>query len=98
MAQFDVYPLRGGGMVVDCQSDFVTYFDTRLVAPLLPLEADMHIIARLQPVLEVAGEKRVLATQYLATLPRRELSAPVASLADQEYAIKAALDMLISGF
>ena len=40
----------------------------------------------------------ILATHLAGALPRRSLGQPHVSLATYEYEIKAALDMLISGF
>ncbi|MEI9852986.1 MAG: CcdB family protein [Sphingomonas sp.] len=51
----------------------------------------------LHPIFRLEGVDLVLATQLMATLPRRELGRPIASLAHERYTIVAALDMLIAG-
>ncbi|HEX8554607.1 MAG TPA: CcdB family protein [Sphingomonas sp.] len=96
MAQFDVYWLNDG-YVVDVQSNLIDYFGSRLVVPLLPLEGAPPSIARLMPELEVEGSKQILATPMASAVRRTLLGKPVGSLIKEEYAIKAALDVLITG-
>lgn len=97
MAQFDVYRLANGSLVVDCQADSLSYLSTRTVAPLMR-RADVPVpMTRLHPVLAFADEPFLLATHLLTAMPYRELGSPVASLAHEEYIIKNALDMLLSG-
>ena len=98
MAEFAVHALRSGGLVVDVQSDLLDPFETRVVIPLVAPEHAPRAPRRLNPVLEVAGERRILATHLLAALPRAELGTPVGSLAAERDAIRAALDMLFLGF
>ena len=38
MAQFDVYRIEGGGLVLDCQSDPLRDLGSRVVAPLRPAD------------------------------------------------------------
>lgn len=97
MAQFDVYRL-GETLVVDVQSDFIQAYGTRLVIPLVDPSEDAQKVSRLSPELTVDGRTWLLATPLTAAVVRRELGQPVASLRAHEYVIKAALDMLISGF
>ncbi len=99
MARFDVHWMRDGEtLVVDCQSDSVDWFDTRFVVPLvLPGETNAPL-PRLMPTFMIDGERRILAT-HLATAVRRAALGPrIASLAEHEMAISAALDLLISGY
>ena len=98
MGEFAVYALGTGSLVVDVQSDLLEPFATRVVIPLLAPEHAPQAPRRLNPVFEVAGSRRILATQLLAALPRAELGAPVGSLAAERDAIRAALDMLFLGF
>ncbi len=97
MAQFDVHRLSSGALVLDCQAEGLSHFGTRVVAPLLPKPKVPPPTARLHPIFRREGVDLVLATQLLATLPRRELGRPIASLAHERYTIVAALDMLIAG-
>lgn len=98
MAKYDVHRLPDGTMVVDCQSDHLRPFETRVVAPLLPRGENAEPVARLQPLLSIAGNQLILTTHLLAAVPRSELGRPVATLADQGDAIDMALDLLITGF
>jgi len=99
MAKFDVYRQKHGGCaVLDCQADLLGDLNTRFVVPLLPLEDAPRPAARLNPVFGIGEEQLMMATQYAATMTVRELGEKITSLAQEEDAIGAALDMLISGF
>jgi len=97
MAQFDVFRLKTGGWVVDCQTDLLDGISTRFVAPLsLPDEAP-PVRPRLNPVFEIAGEQRVMVTQFAGAVSLSEMGEKLGSLAAEEYIVKNALDMLLSG-
>jgi len=99
MAKFDVHVTRDtGALVVDCQSDLIDFFDTRLVVPLVPPEDSEGVIPRLTPTFSVNGNDVVMATQFAGTVPKQVLGPPIASLAAHDFEISAALDMLISGY
>ena len=98
MGEFAVHALGSGSLHVDVQSDLLEPFATRVVIPLLAPEHASQAPRRLNPVFEVAGSRRILATQLLAALPRAELGAPVGSLAAERDSIRSALDMLVLGF
>ena len=98
MAQYDVYRGKPGlGYLLDCQSELLDHLPTRVVIPLIPAElvSDMK---RLNPILTVQGEPMTVATHLIFTIGTKELDKPVASLSDDHYTIKNALDMLISGY
>jgi toxin CcdB len=97
LACFDLHR-TGGGLVVDAQSDLLDPFSTRVVIPLVALEAAPQAPRRLNPVLDVTGSTLILATHLLAAVPRAELGLPVGSLAPERDRIRAALDMLFLGF
>lgn len=96
MAQFDVYALADGALVVDCQADLLRQLDSRLVVPLLS-PGSVEVIARLNPAVIVDGAQFHLFPQGAATVPRSELRTLRASLGEQHYVIMNALDVLISG-
>ncbi len=98
MAQFDAIRMRSGELILVLQSDLIDYLPTRLVAPLLPVDSVPSIVPRLNPKLQISGETYVLATHLAATVPVRELGSVEATLEDQEYVIKGAIDMLTTGF
>jgi toxin CcdB len=99
MAKFDVYPIPGAsGYLLDCQADLLSQLNTRLVVPLLPLDQAPTSATRLNPCFDINGEAFAMVTQFAAAVPVAELQAPIASLADHDYAISNALDMLITGY
>lgn len=98
MAQFDAVRLRSGDLVVVLQSNLVDYLPTRLVAPLLPIDQVPSIVPRLNPTIEIDGAAFIVATHLAATVPVRELGRIEATLAEHDYAITGALDMLVIGF
>jgi toxin CcdB len=98
MAQFHVYRLAGGQLVLDLQTDLIDT-GTRVVAPLIPSDTGPTPLRRLEPVLDVAGTAHVLHTAEMAAIPSALLKAPaVANLTDADYEIRNALDMVFSGF
>lgn len=97
MAQFDVLCLKSGDWVIDCQTDLLDGINTRFVVPLSPPENAPPTRPRLNPIFDVAGEQRVMVTQFAGAIALSELDRTVASLASEEYVIKNAIDMLIGG-
>lgn len=95
MARFDVYSLRDGSLVVDCQADFLNDIGTRFVVPLLPRGQGPQPNARINPGFEVNGEPLVFVVQLAATLRTSELRSRVTSLSDDDYRITGAIDVLI---
>lgn len=98
MAQFDVYRLRGRVLVVDVQSETLQDFSTRVVVPLHPRGEAPTPATRLHPLVDIEGERYVLATHLLTAVPARDLGAPFASLEAKRYTIIAALDMVLTGY
>lgn len=99
MARFDVYANRGGlGFLLDVQADLITRLNTRMVVPLLPLDAAPTPATRLNPIFEVQGAKLSMATQFMAAVSNSELTVPVANLDRESDAIFAAIDFLHHGW
>jgi toxin CcdB len=98
MAQFQVYRIGTGRLVLDLQTDLVDT-GTRVVAPLLPLATSPKPLTILEPVFEIEGVAHVLHTAEMAAVPAGLLrGAPVADLTGRDYEIRRALDMVFSGF
>lgn len=98
MAQFQVYRVPGGWLVLDLQTDLIET-GTRVVAPLIPAASGPKAIGRLEPVFEIEGAAHVLHTAEMAAIPSALLKAPpAADLSRFDYEIRAALDMVFSGF
>jgi toxin CcdB len=99
VARFDFYRNpEGKGYLLDLQSDLVGGLNTRVVAPLMPLAEAPRPARRLNPVFDIADGQFVMATQFMAAVPTRELRERIGSLADQHDAIMNALDMIFTGF
>jgi toxin CcdB len=99
MARFDVYrPPTGGILLLDCQVDLLSQFDTRFVVPLMPFGFLANPFARLNPFFEVDGRRVVMVTQSAATVSVGALGRRLVSLADRHDEIMNALDMLLTGY
>lgn len=98
MPRYDVYGNPGGGLVLDVQADVLDELKTRVVVPLLPVEAAPQPAKRLNPVFEISGVRYALVTQFLAAVPVSALSEPIANLSERHDEIVAALDMVFHGF
>jgi toxin CcdB len=96
MAQFDLYRLSGGQLVVDLQTDLIGIDASRIVAP-LRCAGRYVAFPGLTPPVEVAGTAWIVRVQELAAVPGSELREPVGSLAEHRDALKRALDILIDG-
>lgn len=96
MAQFDLFRLRSGQLVVDLQTDLIGIEASRIVAPLR--DAGRYAaFPGLTPSVEVEGTAWIVRVQELAAVPGAELRDPVGSLSGQRDALKRALDILIDG-
>ena len=99
MARFDVYAIRGGeGFLLDVQADLITRLNTRVVVPLLPLDAAPTPADRLNPIFEIQGSRVYMATQFMAAVPHAELATFIASLDRESDAIFSAIDFLHHGW
>tara|TARA_R110002074_G_scaffold139168_1_gene284649 strand:- start:8312 stop:8608 length:297 start_codon:yes stop_codon:yes gene_type:complete len=98
MAQFQVYRVPGGRLVLDLQTDLIDT-GSRVVAPLVPASSGPKAIGRLEPVFTIDGAAYVLHTAEMAAVPSALLKgAPVTDLSGCDYEIRGALDMVFSGF
>jgi toxin CcdB len=96
MAQFDLYRLKGGQLVVDLQTDLIGIEASRIVAPLR--EAGRYTaLPGLTPVVDHDSTAWIVWVQELAAVSGAELRDRVGSLADHRDALKRALDILIDG-
>ena len=96
MAQFDLYRLKNGQLVVDLQTDLIGIEASRVVAPLR--DAGRYTaFPGLTPSVEVDGVTWIVRVQELAAVPGVELHDHAGSLARHRDALKRALDILIDG-
>ncbi len=99
MARFDLYrPKSGPALLLDVQSDFLDHLKTRVVVPLVAPGSVPAPIRDLHPVFEIDGQRLLLATQFLAAIPKRELGTLAGNLEAERDAITRALDLLFTGF
>ena len=96
MAQFDVYRLSDGLLVVDLQTDLIGIEASRIVAPLRE-EGRYAAFPGLTPCVIVDDRAWIVRVQELAAVPGAELHDCVSSLAAERDALKRALDILIDG-
>jgi toxin CcdB len=95
MPQFDVFRLRDGNLVLDCQSDTIDLYETRFVVPLIEAEPDMVTMTRLHPRFKIAGEDVFMVTQFATSVRASELRTRIGSLAHDRLKITTAIDVLI---
>ncbi len=99
MARFDIFKMEAeAGYLLDVQSDLLGGLNTRVVVPLLPKSTAPSPAQRLNPIFSIEGQELVMATQYMAAVPKGELRSGVGNLAAKRDEISAALDMLFLGF
>lgn len=98
MARFDIFTgTRGKGYLLDCQSDWLEEFETRVVVPLMPISG-VKVATRLNPVFEIDGQSHIMSTQLIFAIPVERLGQRAGSLDMEHYAIVTALDTLMGTF
>ena len=105
MARFDVYAnpgthARTTPYLLDVQSNLLDAADSRMVIPLRSLEhfAKVPLPSALAPVFTIEGREVLLETLKMGAVPVRILKSPVASLAQEQARVTAALDFLFNGY
>ncbi len=98
MARFGVYRLRTGGLVLDIQANALEQLNTRVVIPLEPISRFPKPIARLNPMVDLFGDRYVLNTHFIGTVSDRDCVRAIADLSALRDQITAALDLLFQGF
>ena len=101
MPRLDVYAVAEAnppGYVVDVQSSLLDHLATRVVVPLAAKSIAPLPIRDMNPDFEINGGQYTMLTQFISSIPARNLRNPVASLAAHHDAITRALDILLLGF
>ena len=99
MTRFCVYRLKyDGALALDVQAEILANLDTRTMIPLLSHKDISPTFPRLNPTFDVEGSQLVMATQFIAVVPTREIGATVADFRKRSDDITAALDFLFQGF
>jgi toxin CcdB len=98
MRQFDVHlPDGGGPLLLVLQAEAVSPFSIVVAAPLYAADDWHDPVRHLQPRLAIDGQDFILATNYLAAVPRSQFGAVLTSLEQHRATILAALDFLYTG-
>lgn len=99
MARYEVFDNPSGdGYLLDVQADILDDIQTRMVVPLFPPRGAPSAANRLNPVFVVDGDRVVMMTQLMASVPRQILRNKKTSLRNRHDEIVAALEMLFHGF
>ncbi len=101
MARFEVYRIAGINErhLLDVQSHFLSYLESRVVVPLLPQAKVKNLVSELNPAVNVLDQRFVVIAQELTAVPARQLTKPVCLLAREYWdEITRALDILLTGF
>jgi toxin CcdB len=98
MARYDVHASSDGYFYVEIQASSLEHLNTRVVIPLMPLDVAPVPARHLNPIFHINGQTLALVTQYLGTARVSTLGPVVASLANEQDRISAALDRLFYGF
>lgn len=99
MSRFDLY--RGQGFsdfLLDVQSDYVDFLDSRIVIPIVTAEKMNEINPRLHAILTINAAPHHLVTNMMGAVLARSLGRPVGNIAEQSHDITAAIDFLFQGF
>lgn len=103
MQQFDICRLRPTGdrrravaLVVILQADLMSDLETRVVAPVAPIN-DFKPISKMRPEFEVAGKRYHMIADRMSVLTRKEIGSVVASVQDRQWDIRRALDLVFVG-
>jgi toxin CcdB len=99
VARFDLYRApTGANLFLDIQHRSLDHLRTRVVIPLMPPAEVPEPIRDLHPIFVIEGERRLLATQLIGSIPKRQLGKPIGNIETHRDAITKALDVLYSGF
>jgi toxin CcdB len=102
MAQYDLYdyagPNRSVAYLLDIQADLLQGLASRVVVPLVRLDAFGPPLKRLNPVFCINGIDHVMATSEMAGMPTRNLGRRVGNLEPHRHEIRGAIDFLQDGF
>ncbi len=104
MARFDVYanPDKQESRLIpfylDVQSDHVKGLQTRVVVPLWKSELLADRSENLNPEFDLAGQRVVMDTPAIGSVPATVFKQPVANLGAQQLIVQDALDTLFGSY
>ncbi|MBT9371432.1 CcdB family protein [Rhizobium sp. CSW-27] len=99
MARFWVHRLGpNGDLALDLQASILDGLHTRVVAPLVRHDDVTRLVPRLNPRFEIGGQVFVMMTEFIATVPLKDMGERVTDLSHRADEITAATDFLFRGF
>lgn len=98
MARYDVYRGVENDLLLDLQSNSLNDLNTRFVVLLRQRDHAAPPIRRLNPILSIDDTDYLMLTQFVASVPTRELGQPLTTLVAQSDVIGDAIDFLLLGF
>ena len=98
MARYDVYRGTEDDLLLDLQAHTLDDLNTRFAVLLRRRDRAGQPDRRLNPVVVIDGTDYVMLTQFVASVPTRELGRPRTTLIAQSDAIGDAIDFLLFGF
>jgi toxin CcdB len=98
MPRFSVYPNPdGSGYLLDVQANLLSHLNTCMVVPLLPIGNAPAPAQTLNPLFDIGDARFVMATQFMAAVPRKVLKDRILTVEERAFEITAALDCLFQG-
>jgi toxin CcdB len=99
MAQFDIYPGSGEGcdFLLDLQDNMLDELSTRVVAPLVAVDAVGPPMRILNPRVTIDDNPYILLTHLLAAISKSSLGKPVGSASSQRDEIVGSIDLIFTG-
>lgn len=99
MARYDLYPNPfGEGYLLDVQSNLLDELSTRVVVPIMPVDAGDKVVRRLNPTIQIDGKAHALFTHHVGTISINLLDEPKVNLTARHDDVVKAFDMLFHGF
>ena len=101
MAQFDIYRNMNTATnqtfpyLLDIQNDLLSMLHSRVV---VPLAVGVTPVRHLNPVFEIDGNKYIMSTTEIASVPLSMCSEKVTNISHERETIIDALDFMINGF
>ncbi|AQT47967.1 CcdB family protein [Bartonella choladocola] len=98
MVRFDVYKGHDKIFFLIVQADLLNSLKTKIVVPLVLYDEAPKPAGRLNPIFKIGGERYVMLTQFISSVPIKDLQDFVTNLSPSHDEITRALDTAFQGF
>lgn len=99
MSRFHLYAGdTDNGYLLDLQTDFLSHYNSRIVAPVVAETAYDGATSGLNPVIDVEGAAHVVLTHLLSAVPAQALNDDLGDYSAQADQFTRALDLLFQGY